>query len=221
MIVGISGHKQSGKDTVALIWQLLSFEGSPEYKLVVGSKYIDDVDFVKACLLGQENYGPYFHYFRWEKKSFAHTLKKIVSILTGCKLKNLELESFKRTIVPYFITKSPLDISTYRDLLQKLGTEVFRNHFSDSIWVDSLFKDYTEDCQWLVTDVRFTNEADEINARNGVLIRIQSDRTSTDTHTSETALDSYPWFDYVIDNNGTLEELIVKVRTIMRMEGIL
>jgi hypothetical protein len=40
-------------------------------------------------------------------------------------------------------------------------------------------------------------------------------------HESETALDNYEGFDYVIDNNGTIEELIEKVKEILIKENII
>jgi len=35
---------------------------------------------------------------------------------------------------------------------------------------------------------------------------------------SETALDNYDKFDYVIDNNGTIEELIIKIKDVLIKE---
>ena len=43
----------------------------------------------------------------------------------------------------------------------------------------------------------------------------------TDNHFSETALDSYQDWDYVIDNNGTIEDLIEQVKQILITEGLL
>jgi len=39
-------------------------------------------------------------------------------------------------------------------------------------------------------------------------------------HLSETALDNYS-FDYTIDNNGTIEELIIKVKEILIKEKLI
>ena len=62
---------------------------------------------------------------------------------------------------------------------------------------------------YIITDVRFPNEADAVKQRKGINIRLQrnSDLDNNDTHISESALDFYK-FDYVVDNNGTIEELI-------------
>ena len=75
---------------------------------------------------------------------------------------------------------------------------------------------------WIVTDCRFPNEAESINQKNGIVIRVNSDRCNNeDKHPSETALDDYDKFNYVIENNGTLEELLYKVRDILKKEELL
>ncbi len=79
---------------------------------------------------------------------------------------------------------------------------------------------------WIITDTRFPNEAEAIKSRGGLLIRVnrinstpQDGHTYVNkqarTHPSETALDNYNGFDEVIDNNGTIEELIEKVKLIL------
>ena len=227
MIIGISGHKQSGKNTVALIWQLLVFEATPRYKEIVGTKYVDEIEYVAACIRGEEDWKPYSHYFLWKQKSFAYKLKQVVCTLTGCTMGQLEKEEFKSSDVPYTWTKSALGIGTYRELLQKLGTEVFRRTVHESIWVDLLMNEYDNAIMnqkpedWLVTDVRFRDEADSINNRLGTLIRVNRDSGNTEVHQSERDLDNYPWFQYELDNNGSLENLIIQVRDVMRKEGVI
>ncbi len=91
---------------------------------------------------------------------------------------------------------------------------------------------------WIITDTRFPNEADAVKSRGGINIRIERDdyifdgdgkriiptkeyvNTSNKQHESETALDNYT-FDYVIDNNGTIEDLIIKVKEILVKENII
>ncbi len=111
---------------------------------------------------------------------------------------------------------------------------------------------------WIISDVRFPNEAKAIKDRNGILIRVNRDTEylkciedpayfvetyvkvnnekielreyekdfikkhckPTKEHESETALDDAE-FDYVIDNNGTIEELIQKVKEILIKEKII
>lgn len=86
---------------------------------------------------------------------------------------------------------------------------------------------------WIITDVRFPNEKKAIEDRGGIVIRVsrktwvqkQEDRLLKEynykqEHPSETALDNAE-FDYVIDNNGTIEDLIEKVKEILIKEKII
>ncbi len=85
--------------------------------------------------------------------------------------------------------------------------------------------------KWLITDMRFPNEVQAVKEREGVTIRINRprnnpgindyDMTKDSDHISETALDDYVDFDYVIDNTGTIEELISKVKEILIKERII
>ncbi len=68
----------------------------------------------------------------------------------------------------------------------------------------------------MITDVRFPNEYESIKKRRGILIRIERENSYKINHESECALDKYT-FDYVIENNGTLEELIEKVKNIINI----
>lgn len=65
--------------------------------------------------------------------------------------------------------------------------------------------------KWIITDCRFSNEAEAIKSRGGLLIRVNRGTPDKNAHISETALDNFP-FDYTITNNGTIEELSEKVK---------
>jgi hypothetical protein len=86
---------------------------------------------------------------------------------------------------------------------------------------------------WLFTDMRFPNELEAIKSRGGITIRINrpyrpfdesrqtvDDVQMTPEHPSETALDDAK-FDYVINNEGTIEDLIDKAREILKLENII
>lgn len=129
---------------------------------------------------------------------------------------------------------------TPRLILQRLGTDCGRDMIHPNIWVNALFADYRplddtkrasmgnvidySDCpfpSWIITDVRFPNELEALKARNGLSIRVNTNRAGiVSNHESETALDDAT-FDYVIDNNGTMEELIEMVREILIKEQII
>ena len=117
---------------------------------------------------------------------------------------------------------------TPRLFLQLLGTECGRNTIHPNIWVNGLFADYNASSKWIISDTRFPNEIESIKQHNGLTIRINRDsflRTGkvfdTDNHESETALDDYQGFDYVIDNNGTIKALKEVVKDILIKEHII
>lgn len=128
-----------------------------------------------------------------------------------------------------YVTKINL---TPRLLLQLLGTKCGRNIIHPNIWVNSLMREYFcvqsdlapngIDCpNWIITDLRFLNEMEAVKKRNGITIRVNRDlEESKDEHESETELDNVE-FDYVIDNNDTIEELIEKVKQILIKEKLI
>jgi hypothetical protein len=78
-----------------------------------------------------------------------------------------------------------------------------------------LFGTYREDKDfWIITDVRFKNEAEIIKKRGGIIIRLNGDpnnsRVGDDrnmSHQSEIDLDGYDRFDYIYDNVPPISNL--------------
>lgn len=148
---------------------------------------------------------------------------------------------------------------TPRTLMQMLGTDGGRNIVHPNIWVNGLMSEYrakslkdnpqlnvadysnSEFPNWIITDVRFPNEAAAVKKREGVLLRIYKPGNrkcrscgktelehfrfaqgigmfdkyrhpfipdKIEEHESETALDNYKEFDYIIFNHGTKEDLL-------------
>jgi hypothetical protein len=122
----------------------------------------------------------------WENKKFAGKLKEIVSLLTGCKRQDLESDDFKNSFLPneWNIIQDDLETKkyTYREVLQKLGTDLLRNGIHPQIHINALFSDYNQDNReyshsldypnWLITDLRFKNEFQAIHDRGGFNIKI-------------------------------------------------
>jgi hypothetical protein len=166
----------------------------------------------------------YTPYHDWEIKKFAGKLKDIAEILSGVPKINFEDQEFKKQDM------GPNWGMTYRDLLQRLGTEAMRNGLHENVWVNALFADYhfniEEDEQmpnWLITDCRFPNELEAVKAHKGITIKVirDSDNTVGTTHASETALDDYTEWDYIVDNNGSIEDLKTQVFSILEKESLL
>ncbi len=77
---------------------------------------------------------------------------------------------------------------------------------------------------WIITDMRFPNEMEAVEKRGGITIRVNRDNGTRaidlNPHPSETSLDSHK-FDYTIENDGSLEDLVDKVRFILQKENII
>lgn len=149
----------------------------------------------------------------WHTKAFADKIKVIAAEILALDPKIVFDDAFKLAEIPRLKM-------TGRDFLQKLGTDVFREHISEDVWVNALLDEYKPGMNWVITDVRFRNEADRIKQLGGKVIKVIRD-TDVMTHISERALDTYHFWDQVIDNNGTLEELesIVKNETSKLLNG--
>jgi len=104
-----------------------------------------------------------------------------------------------------------------RALLQIYGTDIARKRFDDRFWIKKMAERINNDTESdviIVTDVRFPNEIDDIyeylDDCRVVPIRIERDLDRNhliNEHESETALDDYTFWEFIIDNNGTLKDL--------------
>jgi hypothetical protein len=104
----------------------------------------------------------------------------------------------------------------FRGILQRLGTDVGRKLLSDNIWVDATLASLEDGVDYVVTDARFTNEAEAILKEGGMMVRVSRQGTGPiNDHPSETALDHWK-FDHIIENDGTIEELNDKVDRLIR-----
>ena len=137
-------------------------------------------------------------------------------------------------------------ILTPRLLLQIIGTECIRDKVHPNAWVNALFADYKakwiptgdsvaeEDVSlekeypnWCITDMRFPNELEAVKSRGGITIRVNrpwvdknKEHQVITEHPSETALDNAE-FDYTIENNSSIEDLIHTVSLILKKEKII
>ncbi len=240
MLIGISGKKGVGKDTVASIIQYLAWE-----RHNVGISYN-----TWKSIKDRINF--------YEIVRFAGKLKQCVSLMTGIAVEDLEDENVKSALLPTEWAYKNGSRLTVRELLQRLGTDVCRLIHPD-VWINALFSDYVpeivtftkrnkehpdltvgnystkikevvkptlEDAlsfdsskrfgnlpNWIIPDVRFPNEAEAILKRDGILIRVERHGIPISNHSSETALDNFE-FEHYIENDGTIMDLINKVKPV-------
>ena len=117
-----------------------------------------------------------------------------------------------------------------RELLQQLGTEVIRRNIDSLFFVDAIIKDIKVYSFFfdviVVSDIRTPEEIDypKNTFENSYSINVR--RTNFEDglteeqrkHYTEIALDNYDKFDYIIMNDGSVEDLKNKVGKIL--EGI-
>jgi hypothetical protein len=114
-------------------------------------------------------------------------------------------------------------LMTHRELLQVMGTDIFREQVYSEVWAEAPFRQDWEGIDLvLVTDTRFPNEVEAIESREGVVVRVERDMETlkSDSHPSETALDEHP-FRYVIHNNSTIQDLEKKVELFLENSGFI
>lgn len=230
-IIALSGKISAGKDLTGKIIQILTCDPQTDIKemldILSGKRemYIDTT---------------------WQIKKFADKLKQCTSIITGIPRFDLESNEVKNSNLPeewstykfkagngeYYHFGTKRDIETYnkhgfnveplsvRAFLQKFGTDACRDNIHPDFWVNALFADYKPSDNWIITDVRFPNELNAVDQRDGLCLRLTRNSDNKSNHISETALDNAV-FDYVIDNDGTIEELIEKVRGILLNEKLI
>lgn len=120
----------------------------------------------------------------------------------------------------------------YRDFLQKIGTEIIRerlnkpNFHVDRICEDiEILSDFFD--AFIVSDTRFMNECDIPREKFGtdkvVVVKVVRENFESpltieqQNHPSETALDNYEDFDYVVKASN-LDELHSKIKEIYEIE---
>lgn len=195
MWIGITGPAQAGKDTVYSI-----------LKDIYGDK----------C----------------QRFSFADKLKDSVCALLNINREQLEglkvFDNAKFRLILDDDWGGPVDYCypdddimfnpiTMREVLQRYGTEAHRNIFGENFWVEQLFKGAPKDDDdkvFVITDVRFDNEAEAIAERGGYLIRLERPGTGGMKHASEVPIRE-DFLDFFVKNDGTIEELALKVMYIL------
>jgi hypothetical protein len=109
-----------------------------------------------------------------------------------------------------------VDYPEARRLLQDLGVGA-RKTFGDMFWVQQALRQVHFEGNYVITDVRYPNEAKAIRQYDDAQIwRIK--RTgieAVNSHESESAMDGEK-VDQIFLNNGTLEDLKVLINTRMR-----
>ena len=106
-----------------------------------------------------------------------------------------------------------------RRILQWWGTEYRRaqNHdYWTKAWGEKLQTYDLETVHVLVDDVRFVNELNIIKKHGGIFVRIERPGfNGANNHSSENSLDSFSEWNYVVQNDGSLEQFADQVDNLL------
>lgn len=162
----------------------------------------------------------------YHKFSFADALKDAVATIFTWPRGLLEGDSnasraFRERVDPWWSHKLGYEV-TPRLILQKMGTEACRHGIADNIWIAALEKRIHGYDDVVISDVRFPNEIDFVRSAGGKIVRVKrgeepSLEEQMKMHISETAWNSVVP-DYVIDNDGTLQDLKDKIKLILTVD---
>lgn len=188
MIIGISGKAGSGKDTAAKMLEVLYANPNISYEDFANKRYKNFADI--------------------QIVHFADTLKETAQVLFRIGEWETNTQEGKKTIINW-IGK------TVRELLQGIG-QGLRDTIDPNLWVKILFANTEGWSNYIIADVRYSNEIKAIKERNGILLRIDRKGAGAGNHSSETALDDYKEWDVHIKNNGSIEDLFEAMRIFIK-----
>lgn len=215
-IIGISGKATGGKTTAAKIIQYITSQQMyPSLVTESLEEFIEEYGDQSNPVLYSSNEGAICS--PWQIKSFAYKLKLFASMLTGIPVERFDDQDLKESYMP-----AQWGRITYREFLKRLGTDGMRDMVHPDIHVNGLFIDYTPSSHWLIPDVRFRNEVDAIKARGGLVFYIDRNTGAEDSHVSETQMNTFrDQCDAQIDNNGTIQDLTYRLRSVLVQYNIL
>jgi hypothetical protein len=109
-----------------------------------------------------------------------------------------------------------------RELMQRYGTEAGREIHGQNCWISILEKTIRANptTNYVITDMRFPDELDMVTHLGGQKIQVKrKGKTSVNSHISDAILDEV-FFDGVLHNNGTLEQLEDAVNAMVKAKGL-
>lgn len=160
--------------------------------------------------------------YGWKRLSFADDLKRRAREDMG-----LSVEQTDGILKD--IPCLELNGATPRQFLIDLGN-LYRK-YNPTFWLDQVLAvaQQNPDQNYMVTDVRYENEADALKEAGALLVRLERhssrDKMVDDnikTSISETALDKYTGFDLVVtaESNRTFEDLEAALGWIMKLKRL-
>ena len=201
-LVGISGKAKAGKDTIAdyLLergWgNKVSFAGN--LKKVCAEFFGIDI----SCFYDQTK----------KKEFFSSPV-----VLTQSLVDELVFSILGDNVSPIQVSDN-IELRTPRELLQVVGTDILRKAHTDCHVLMLIRELSGRRNGFIIPDVRFPNEAKFVLENGGFLVRINRPKEFilSSNHLSETALDGWKDWSFVIENDKLgLEFLYSKIEKML------
>jgi hypothetical protein len=155
--------------------------------------------------------------YEFERVAFADAIRSILWEMNPIvKDSGFTLQS---VVHAYGWDKAKVMFSEVRRLLQELGVSS-RNTLGEDVWVNAVLRKASDKTKnYVISDVRFENEAAIIKQMDGQLWRVKRPNVgAVNNHISESELDGYK-VDQILNNGGTIEELELLVQ--QRMDALI
>jgi len=129
---------------------------------------------------GKDTIGNYLvQQYGFKRIAFADKLKDILSVMFGWDRKLLEGDTtesrnWRNQIDHWWASKLNIPDFTPRVALQKVGTDLIRNHFHSEFWIIQVEKELEQNpnTNFVVCDLRFENEIESLRKQNAKFIRV-------------------------------------------------
>ena len=150
------------------------------------------------------------HYGGAKIISFASPMRYMIKALFQYATDN----DFNLFYERYKERKDPILKTSIRHMMRTLGTEWGRNCIRENFWVDIAEQKIKSSCASIILfdDLRFPNEYEMLKKHGARFIKIVRPKVAKEPeHASDGALKDF-YFDLVIENAGTMEEMYGKFK---------
>lgn len=212
-LISLSGNMGSGKDTIAAMIN----DARPEAQSYAFADHLKQISIEIFGLSHEQVHG--------DKKEIEFKKPILLSAALIMEIKNwvvlrnsnymlVDIEELKNMAL-----RGETTFKTPRKVMQYLGTEILRDHFSKTYHIDQVMKRIKDEQPEIaiITDARFPNERTFMKEQGATTVLITG-RTRDDfkeggfyKHASESEMGSPEDYSFWVDNTGTLAELRNKV----------
>ena len=240
LYIGLNGLAGSGKDTVAKMFNIILMKNWSNYEIckqyydnyydrpnasatyyekyknnsdqVICIAFADQLKNICASIFGIDLRCFYFNKSTaWIciNKEFEYTEIRPENVIS-CEEYYYNISEYKDSDTSYWMS--------LRDILVYVGTYVLQQEVNKSVFVNTVSNQIknaymnNHNIKYaIITDVRFTHELDYIHRNNGLAIKIVRNNVVQLSNIAEHDLDDEDSYDYIIENNGTYDDLFKQI----------